>query len=77
MEIYHTVRVVHLPGEGRGEQVGAVRVLGVFLDQQFHRCLRDGHQPHGVLCLGPGQLQGAVRVTDILFADGDRSLLNI
>ena len=77
MEIYHTVRVVHLPGEGRGEQVGAVRVLGVFLNQQLHCRLWNRHQPHGVLRLGPGQFQRAVRVADILFADGDRSLLNI
>ena len=33
VEIHHRVRVVHLSGEGRGEHVGAVRVLGVLLDQ--------------------------------------------
>ena len=39
VEVYHRVRVVHLSGEGRGEHVGAVRVLGVLLDQQVHRSL--------------------------------------
>ena len=77
MEVHHTVRVVHLSGEGRGEHVGTVRVLGVLLDQQVYRRLRDGHQPHRVLCLGPGQLQGAVWVADVLFADRDGSVLDV
>ena len=46
VEIHHRVRVVHLSGEGRGEHVGAVRVLGVLLDQQVYCCLRDGRRPH-------------------------------
>ena len=77
VEVHHAVRMVHLPGEGRGEQVGVVRVLVVLLDQQIHRCVRDRHQPHGVLRLGAGQLQGAVWVADILFADRDSFTLNI
>lgn len=46
-------------------------MLVMLLDQQIHRCLRDGYQPHRVFCLGAGELQGAVRVTDTLLADGD------
>ena len=32
VEVYHAVRVVHLSSQGRGEQVGAVRVFAVLLD---------------------------------------------
>lgn len=77
MEVYHGVRMVHLSGDGRGEHVRAVRVLVMLLDQPIHRCLRDGYQPHRVFCLGTGELQGAVRVTDILLADGNGFILNI
>ena len=77
VEVYHAVRVVHLSGQGRGEQVGVVWVFAVLLDQQIHRCLWDGYQPHGVLCLGPGHFQRTVRVADILLSNGDRPLLNI
>ena len=69
--------MVHLSGEGRGEHVGAVRVLGVLLDQQVYRRLRNGHQPYGVLRLGSGQFQGAVRVADVLLAHGNRPLLDV
>lgn len=77
VEVYHGVRMVHLSGDRRGEHVRAVQVLVMFLDQQIHRCLRDGYQPHRVFCLGTGELQGAVRVTDILLADGNGFILNI
>lgn len=77
MEVYHGVRIVHLFADGRGEHVRAVRVLVMFLDQQIHRCLRDGYQPHRVFCFGTGELQGAVRVTDILLADGNGFILDI
>ena len=43
MEVYHGVRMVHLSSDGRGKHVRAVRVLAMILDQQLHRCLRDGH----------------------------------
>ena len=77
VEVYYAVRVVHLSSQGRGEQVGAVWVFAVLLDQQIHRCLWDGYQPHGVLCLGLGHFQRTVRVADILLSNGDRPLLNI
>ena len=41
MEVYHRVRVVHFPGDRGGEQVGAVRVLIMLLDQQVNRRLRN------------------------------------
>ena len=77
MEVYHGVRMVHLSGDGRGEHIRAVGVLVMLLDQQIHRCLRDGYQPHRVFCLGTGELQEAVRVTDILLADGNGFILDI
>ena len=69
--------MVHFHGDRGGEQVRAVRMLVVFLDQQVHRCLRDGHRAYGVFRLGPGELQGAVRVADILFADRDGFVLDV
>ena len=52
-------------------------MLVVLLDQQLHRCLWDGYQADGVFRFGPGELQGAVRVADILLADGDRFALDV
>ncbi len=43
VEIHHDVRVVHLSGQGRGEQIWIVWMVVMFQDQQIHRCLRDGH----------------------------------
>ena len=77
MEVYHRIRVVHSPGDRRRKQVGTVRVLVVLLDQQVYRRLWDGHQADGVFRLGPGELQRAIRVADILLSNGDRPLLNI
>lgn len=77
VEVYHGVRMVHLSGDGGGKHVRAVRVLAVFLDQQIHRCLRDGYQLHRVFRLGTDELQGAVRVTDILLADGNGFILDV
>ena len=52
-------------------------MLVMFLDQQVYRGLRDGHQAYGVFRFGPGEFQGAVRVTDVLFADRDGSVLDV
>ena len=52
-------------------------MLVVFLDQQIHRRLWNGHQADGVFRLGPGELQRAVRVADILLADRDRFALDV
>ena len=71
VEVYHGVWMIHFSSDGGGEHIGAVRVLAMLLDQQIYRCLRDGYQPHRVFCLGAGELQGAVRVADILLTDGD------
>ena len=63
-------------GEGN-KQIVVARLLVVLLDEQLHRRLGDRHQPRGVLCLGLGQLQGAVRIVDILFVRGDRPILDV
>ena len=52
-------------------------MLLMLLEQQFHRRLGDGHQPYRVLRLGPGQLQGAIRVADVLPAYRDGSALDV
>ena len=54
-----------------------VRVLFVLLDEQFHGSLWDGHLPDGVLRFGVGQLQGAVRVTDVLPAHRNCPALDV
>ena len=55
----------------------SVRVLFVLLDEQFHGSLWDGHLPDGVLRFGVGQLQGAVRVTDVLPAHRNCPALDV
>ena len=52
-------------------------MLLMLLEQQFHRRLGDGHQPHRVFRLGPGQLKGAIRVADVLPAHRDGSALGV
>ena len=52
-------------------------VLFVLLDEQFHGSLWDGHLPDGVLRFGVGQLQGAVRVTDVLPAHRNCPALDV
>jgi len=52
-------------------------VLVVLLDEQLYRRLGDGYQPHGVFRLGPGQLQGAIRVANVLPAHRDGSALGV
>ena len=69
--------MVHLAGEGRGEQIRAVRVLLVLLNQQLHCRLGDGHQPDRVLRLGPGQFQGILWVANVLPAHRDGSALGV
>ena len=71
VKVHHGVRMVHLSSKRRGKHVGAVRVFVMLLDQQIYCRLRNRYQPHGIFCLGTGELQGAVRVPDILLAYGD------
>lgn len=52
-------------------------MLFVLLDEQFHGSLWDGHLPDGVLRFGVGQLQGAVRVTDVLPAHRNCPALDV
>ena len=49
----------------------------MLLDEQFHGSLWDGHLPDGVLRFGVGQLQGAVRVTDVLPAHRNCPALDV
>ena len=51
VELHHRVGVVHFSRNRRGEHILVVRVLAVFLDQQIHSILWDGHLPNRRLCL--------------------------
>lgn len=63
------VRMVHLPGGTGGEQIGILGVFVVLLDEKFYRLMRDRYLTDGGLGLGPGELQAAVQVADILLAN--------
>ena len=52
-------------------------MLVMLLDQRFHRCLWNRYQADGVFRLGAGELQGAIRVSDILLADRDGLTLDV
>ena len=71
VDVYHRVGMVHLPGQGRGEHVGVVRVFGVFLLEEVHGGLGDGDLAYRGFGLGLGECQRAVGVADILLGDGD------
>lgn len=71
------IRMVHFPGGTGWEQVGALRVFGVFLDEEVYRLLWDGHFTDGCLGLGPGELQTAVWVANILLADRHCFVLSV
>lgn len=46
------IRVEHIPGGGRHEQVRAARVLFMLLDQQSHRFLWNDHDANRIRRLG-------------------------
>ena len=71
VDVHHGVGMVHLPGQGRGEHVGVVRVLGVFLFEEVHGGLGYGHLTNRSFGLGLGEDTCAVRVADILLCDGN------
>ena len=60
----------------RGEG-GVLWVLLMRLKQQLHCRLWDENQPGRALGLGPGQLQGAVLVADVLPAHRNRPVLYV
>ncbi len=77
VDVHDGVRVVHLARDRGGEHIRIFRVLMMFRDQQINGILRDADPAHGGFRLRPGEGQLAVRVFDVLLADGDRAVFDV
>ena len=77
VELHHRVGVVLLASGGRGEHIGVIRMLFVFLDQQVYRLLRDGHPAYRGLSIGPREGKLSAGILDVLLADGNRPILDV
>ena len=77
MKFHNAVGVIHFAGDGRGEQVRAVRVLFVFRREEVDHLLRDGDPADGGLRLGAGDLHAAALDADRLITDLDGLCLDV
>ena len=70
------IRVVHCPGFGGGEHIGASRVPFMFFDQKVHRLLGDCQCPYRVLRFRRTNYQFPFDSIDLL-CNGNRPGLDV